>query len=73
MPIQQWIRKWKVSNGCWKIMKTDQNYSDTYRMPVREECQRRPVNINVTLFSYSKASGDGPCHFEPLSSDEDNT
>ncbi|GFW90012.1 hypothetical protein TNCV_2172071 [Trichonephila clavipes] len=30
-------------------------------------------NINVALFSYTKAFGDGPLHFEPRSSDEDNT
>ncbi|GFW16240.1 ras-related protein Rab-7L1 [Trichonephila clavipes] len=30
-------------------------------------------NINVTLFSYTKAFGYGPLHFEPWSRDEDNT
>ncbi|GFW43587.1 hypothetical protein TNCV_4769431 [Trichonephila clavipes] len=29
------------------------------------------VNIDVALFSYTGAFGDGPRHFEPLSSDED--
>ncbi|GFS62519.1 hypothetical protein TNCV_1262981 [Trichonephila clavipes] len=31
------------------------------------------VNINVALFSYTMAFGDGPCNFEPWSSDEDDT
>ncbi|GFV07030.1 hypothetical protein TNCV_2664091 [Trichonephila clavipes] len=28
------------------------------------------VNINVALFSYTRAFSDGPCNFEPWSSDE---
>ncbi|GFY35220.1 hypothetical protein TNCV_5045941 [Trichonephila clavipes] len=31
------------------------------------------VNFNVTLFSYTRAFGDGPRNFEPWSSDEDDT
>ncbi|GFU56810.1 hypothetical protein TNCV_2539801 [Trichonephila clavipes] len=35
--------------------------------------ERERVNINVALFSYTRAFGDGPRHFEPWSSDEDDT
>ncbi|GFW77009.1 uncharacterized protein TNCV_2724391 [Trichonephila clavipes] len=31
------------------------------------------LNINVALFSYTRAFGDGPRHFEPWSSDVDDT
>ncbi|GFW37962.1 hypothetical protein TNCV_4631631 [Trichonephila clavipes] len=31
------------------------------------------VNINVALFSYTRAFGDGPRHLEPWSSDVDDT
>ncbi|GFW34208.1 hypothetical protein TNCV_384241 [Trichonephila clavipes] len=31
------------------------------------------MNINVTLYSYSRAFGDGPRNFEPWSSDEEDT
>ncbi|GFV83760.1 DUF4817 domain-containing protein [Trichonephila clavipes] len=31
------------------------------------------VNINVALFNYARAFGDGPRHFEPWSSDKDDT
>ncbi|GFW74256.1 hypothetical protein TNCV_2524601 [Trichonephila clavipes] len=31
------------------------------------------VNINVALFSYTRAFGDGPRNFEPWSSDVDDT
>ncbi|GFW14140.1 hypothetical protein TNCV_3547291 [Trichonephila clavipes] len=31
------------------------------------------VNINVKLFSYTRAFGDGPRNFEPWSSDDDDT
>ncbi|GFW77533.1 hypothetical protein TNCV_2499251 [Trichonephila clavipes] len=30
-------------------------------------------NINVALFNYTRAFGDGPHHFEPWSSDVDDT
>ncbi|GFV45994.1 hypothetical protein TNCV_1921231 [Trichonephila clavipes] len=31
------------------------------------------LNINVALFSYTRAFGDGPRNFEPWSSDVDDT
>ncbi|GFU06788.1 hypothetical protein TNCV_4353471 [Trichonephila clavipes] len=31
------------------------------------------ANVNVALVSYTKAFGDGPRHFEPQSSDENDT
>ncbi|GFY29859.1 hypothetical protein TNCV_4071721 [Trichonephila clavipes] len=31
------------------------------------------VNINVALFGYTRAFGDGPRHSEPWSSDENDT
>ncbi|GFX15639.1 hypothetical protein TNCV_2131251 [Trichonephila clavipes] len=35
-------------------------------------CKEWWVNINVSLFSYSRAFGNGPRHFEPWSRDEDD-
>ncbi|GFX43760.1 hypothetical protein TNCV_4110391 [Trichonephila clavipes] len=45
--------------------------SRTVGVYVASESQK--VNINVTLFRYTRAFGDGPRHFEPWSSDEDDT
>ncbi|GFW96635.1 uncharacterized protein TNCV_2846921 [Trichonephila clavipes] len=36
-------------------------------------CMINSLNINVTLFSYSRAFGDGPRNFEPWSRDVDDT
>ncbi|GFW53798.1 hypothetical protein TNCV_3938921 [Trichonephila clavipes] len=48
-------------------------YEKYIRLNIEVSHARERVSINVALYNYTKAFGDGPRHFEPWSSDEDDT
>ncbi|GFW57168.1 uncharacterized protein TNCV_540851 [Trichonephila clavipes] len=56
----------------WRKTRRNYRYADNSR-PRREFNRFELVNINVALFSYTRAFGDGPRNFEPWSSDVDDT
>ncbi|GFY34597.1 hypothetical protein TNCV_1372881 [Trichonephila clavipes] len=65
----------KLSDHDRHVMSSSPAPLKTHR--VRQRCTLNlPIdglNINVALFSYTRAFGDGPRYFEPWSSDVDDT